>query len=205
MTDSDEAPQETPRRPRYKRIRKKDSWLRDRHDLTKEEKSQWDDADFPPHLEIVAGFLMSNNLIFGVPDKKEICRLDMVRKVNERNFGPPEHFFEDALRLHYVQPSPIPSVYYTLAHPPLGVEMGDIVEVNYNVRLQALIRQMVLTNITLIHGSLTDNDPKIVFEGTELPGPAMHRQIRVVRVTVHTEDYATWETVSESTYPKSIF
>lgn len=206
QAEPEEAPGQTTRkRPRYKRIRKKDSWLRDRHDPTKEYSQKWREMGFPSHVDIVAGFLMSNNLVFGVPDKTELFRLDKVTREGDRMFGGSEWSSKDTLHLHYVQPSPVPIVTYTQAHPPLGMEMGDIVEVNYNVRLQALVRRMWLVNVRVLHGSEIDDSSKIVFEGTEYPGAAANREIRVVRITVHNADAATWEEVSKTTYPRSIF
>ena len=181
------------------------TWLQDHYDPTPEDIQKWEEMGYPPHLEIVAGFLMSNNLVFGVPDKAELFRLDKLTREGDRMFGGSEWSHEDYLRLHYVQPSPIPAVYYTMAHPPLGVEMGDIVEVNYNVRLQGLVRQMWLVNVRVLHGSETDDSPKVVFEGTGYPGAATNREIRVVRITVHNADFATWEEVSKTTYPRSLY
>lgn len=209
MTDHEESAEETPepapRKRRYKQILKRDYWLRDHYDLTEEDTQKWEEMGFPPHLEIVAGFLMSNNLVFGVPDKAELFRLDKLTREGGRTFGGPEWSHEDYLRLHYVQPTPLPFVLHNLAHPPIGVEMGDIVEVNYNVRLQALVRQMWLVNVRVLHGSETDDDPKVVLEGTEYPGAAANREIRVVRITVRNADSATWEEVSKTTYPRSHF
>jgi hypothetical protein len=205
MTNSDETPQQAPRRRRYKRIRNKDSWLRDRHDPTPEEMKQWNDAGMPPHVDIVGGFLATNNFIFGIPDRAELYRLDALTKESDKMmFGGSEGWWENSLRLRYVQPTPIPAVYYTMAHPPLGTGMGDMVEVNYNVRLTALICEMRLVNVHVIHHGLSDDDRGIVFEGVEYPGPAVHHRIRVVRVTVIAPDVGTWKTVSETTYPRSI-
>lgn len=181
------------------------SWLRDQYDPTMEDKQQWEEMGFPSHVDIVAGFLMSNNLVFGVPDKAELFRLDKITREGDRTFGGPEWSREDTLHLHYVQPTPLPIVTYNMAHPPLGVERGDIVEVNYNVRLQALVYRMWLVNVRVLHGSETDDSPKVVFEGTELPGAAVNREIRVVRVTVHAADYATWEEVAKTAYPRNLF
>ncbi len=91
-----------------------------------------------------------------------------------------------------------------MAHEPLGMDFGDLVEVNYNVRLSALVRQMHLYDIHVEHGDLRSSEPNVVFTGTEYPGPAVQRQIRVVRITVKTEGFGTWETVSETTYPRAI-
>jgi hypothetical protein len=206
MTDSEEAPKEAPRRrPFYKRIRQKDSWLRHRHDPTKAEVKEWEDAGMPAHLEIVAGFLASNNFVYGVPDKSEIFRLHDLAREDEQAMFASDNWTRDMLNLHYVQPSPIPTVYYTLAHPPIGVGFGDIVEVNYNVRLQGIISEMHLCNIRVESGNRDGEDPTMVFLGTEYLGPAMRRQIRVVRITVNIPGYGTWETVSETVYPKSVF
>lgn len=192
---SDDAPAE-PSRP---------DWLTHFHQPSDEEQEQWETEGFPPHIEIVAGFLMSNNLVFGVPDKEEIFRLDQLRQDSRRMFGAEPINLEDRLQLRYVQPSPIPSVHYEMAFPPFGQAFGDTVEVSYNVRLQALIRQMVLSHIWVLHGSATDDDPKIVFEATEYPGAAVNQEIRVVRITVHNADYATWEEVSHTVYPRSFW
>lgn len=206
MPDSEEPAQPTRRkRPFYKRIRSRDSWLRDRYDASPADTKEWADADMPPHIDVVAGFLMSNNLVFGVKDKAELFRLDQLRRDNHKMFGAEPITFRDVLRLRYVEPSPIPSVHYTVAAPPIGLGFGDIVEVNYNVRLQALIREMVLTNIEIEHGCKADDGSKVVFRGTEYPGPAINREIRVVRITVHDfgYGYATWEEVASTTYPRS--
>lgn len=209
MNDHEEPADETlepvTQKSRYKRIRKDDSWLRDRYDPTKEDEQQWEEMKFPDHIDIIAGFLMSNNLVFGVPDKAELFRLDELTRDATRTFGGGEGSFKDALHLRYVQPSPFPFVLHTLAHQPLGVEMGDIVEVNYNVRLQALVRRMVLMNVRVLHGSKTDDDPRVVIEGTECPGAAINREIRVIRITVRNPDSATWEEVAKTTYPRSFF
>lgn len=180
-------------------------WLQDRYDPTDEDKQRWDEMGYPPHVDIVAGFLMTNNLVFGVPDKAELFRLDKITREGDRTFGGPEWSSDDTLHLHYVQPSPLPIVSYTQAHPPIGGDVSDIVEVNYNVRLQALVRRMWLVNVRVLHGSETDDSPKVVFEGTELPGAAVNRELRVVRIAVHTADYATWEEVAKTTYPRSFY
>lgn len=183
----------------------RDSWLLDRYEPTEEDTEAWEAAGFPSHIDIVGGFLMSNNFVFGVPDKEELFRLDKRTREETSVFGGPEWSHEDTLRLWYVEPSPLPIVHYAFAHPPGGMEMGDVVEVNYNVRLQALVRRMWLQNVRVLHGSETDDSPKIVFEGTEYPSAAANRKIRVIRVTVHAPGAATWEMVAESTYPRSRF
>lgn len=194
-----------PSRPRYKRIRRKDSWLRDRYDMTKEETQEWEEAGMPAHVDIIGGFLATNNFVYGVPDKAEVFRLDDLAKEQDRSMVGPESWTRDTLDLHYVQPSPIPVVSYTMAYPPLGMGFGDIVEVNYNVRVQGLVRTMHLTNIRVESGSRDDDDPRMAFLGTEYPGSAMQRRIRVVRITVKIPSYGTWETVSDTHYPRSIF
>lgn len=183
----------------------KDSWLLDHYELTDKDKEAWEAAGFPPHFDIVGGFLTSNNLVFGVPGKMELFRLDQRTREETSVFGGPEWSHEDTLRLWYVGPSPLPFVYYTLALPPGGMGLTDVVEVNYNVRLQALVRRMWLQNVRVLHGSESDDSPKVVFEGTEYPSAAANRKIRIVRITVHAPGAATWETVAESTYPRSPF
>lgn len=185
----------------------KDSWLHDRHESTEEEKREWDDAGLPAHIDIIAGFLRSNDLIFGLKDRSELFRLDKLRRDAAKTFGATTVAFGDMLCLHYVQPSPIPKVYFTEAYPPIGVGFGDIIEVNYNVRLQALVRQMALTSIEIEHGSESDDSSKVVFLGTEFPGAAIRREIRVVRITVldFEHGYGTWEEVAKTNYPGRIF
>ncbi len=99
-----------PRRPRYKRIRQKDSWLRDRHDPTKEEKIEWEEAGMPRHVDIIGGFLAANNFVYGVPSKSEIFRHHMNAEAVRRSWHDPDDWTREALSLHYVQPSPIPVV-----------------------------------------------------------------------------------------------
>lgn len=205
MTDSEDTQQETPhmRRP-YKRIRPKDSWLRDRHDSTPAEAKQWNDAGMPPHIDIVGSFLASNDFVFGIPDKAELYRLDALTRESEKTFGSPELRWQDSLRLHYVEPSPLPYVSYTMAHRPLGLDMSDIVEVNYNVRLQAIVRQMRLMNVRVVHEPPAGSDFGLVFEGTDFHGPAVQHQLRVIRITTLVSDIGKWETMAKTTYPKSI-
>lgn len=205
MTDSEESQREAPRsRPFYRRIRKKDSWLRHRHDPTAKETQAWKDAGMPNHIDIVAGFLASNDFVYGVPDKAEIFRLHDIAREQDRSLVGPD-WTRDTVNLHYVQPSPIPMVHYTLASPAIGLGFGDIVEVNYNVRLQGIVRDMHLTNICVESGTRDGDDSNLVFLGTEYPGPAMQRQIRVVRITVKIPGYGTWETVSETKYPRALW
>jgi len=185
------------------RIRDEDSWLLDRHDTTDEEAKGWEDAGMPSHVDIIAGFLASNDFVYGVPDKAEIFRLHDLARGEEQSLSVQENWSQNTIHLHYVEPSPILAIDHTLAHRPMGLE--DIVEVNYNVRLQAIVRKMHLSNIRVEYGNRDGDDPTLVFLGTEYPGPAIHRRIHIVRIEVKTAGFGIWKTVSKSTYPKSAF
>jgi hypothetical protein len=201
MTDSDGPSPESSRH--FKRMRKADGWLRERHDSSKAELQQWNALGLPAHCDIVGSFLQSNNAVFGVPDKTELYRLDALTKESDKIFaGSPEAKWNKVLRLYYVEPSPIEEnpLKYTLAHPPIGVGESEAVEVNYNVRLSAIVRSVHLVNIHIIHGSPTNDDFGIVFEGAEFPAPEDRRRIRVVRITTLGDGQGTWEMASETKY-----
>jgi hypothetical protein len=177
------------------------SWQQQYHQSTDGEDAHWSERGMPRHIDVVAGFLASNDFVYGDLDRAEIFRLDAIRKEEHSAFSNGRLDLENMLRLHYAEPSPLRLVNFTMAHPPIG--SGDIVEVNYNVRLQAILREMSLDHIHVLHGSEHD-DSKIVFEARQLYGPAMRRQIRVVRVTVLDSEFGTWEKLSETVYPGSL-
>lgn len=181
-------------------------WRHMMYKPTDGDKEAWKDAGVPPDGDIVGGFLMNNPLVWGVPDKAEIFRLaDTV----EPHGWDPQVDYKNVMRLRYCD-APF-AYWYELSHPHL-TGMGDMMEHNYVVRLQAVSKEMVLTRIKVLQGSREDNSQKMVFEGTEYPGPAGQRQIRMVRITVHEVNhdgsgvtYATYEFIGDTIYPEALF
>lgn len=168
-----------------------------------EERERWREAGVPPDHEIIGGFLMSNPLIWGVPDKAEVFR--HADAVTESRLNPEIDFF-NVLRLRYcATPFMVPS--YTLKTPHVMDPDDDIMEHNYTVALQVVTKEMHLTRIKIESGSRESTGKHLVFTGTEYPGPAVARQVRTVRVTVHElpdgSTYATYEIISETVYPTS--
>ncbi len=185
----------------------KNHWRHMMYKPTDDDKETWKDAGVPPDGDIVGGFFMNNPLVWGVPDKAEIFRL--ADTVESRGWDP-QVDYKNVMHLRYCE-VPMPLLWYELAHPHL-TGMGDIMEHNYVVRLQAVSKEMVLTRIKVLHGSREDNSQKMVFEGTEYPGPAAQRQVRMVRITVHEVNhdgsgvtYATYEFIGDTIYPRSLY
>lgn len=178
-------------------------WQNQSYEPTAKDKTEWLEEGLPPDDEIVAGFLMNNPLIWGVPNKKEIFRLADLTTESDRGYGENKDLLDGYMLLRTVT-VPLPLLTYELAHPPLGGFHG-ITEHNYNLRLSVVSVDMLLHHIKVLHGDRRTKTPKIVFEGTDYPGPSARRRVRVIRVTVHEEGYATHEVVSETTYPKTAF
>lgn len=178
--------------------RDEDHWRHQMYTPTDEDRTRWAEAGMPDDELIVGGFLTNNPLVHGVPHKSEIFRLADLAQDDGNPFA--DSFLPDGyLHLRVIKP---PYLYYhVMAHPHIVSPIGDIHEHNYTVRLSVVSVEMVLARLRVIHGSRTDDNEQIVFEGTELPGPAMHGQIRVIRITVHDKDHATYEVVSETKYP----
>lgn len=181
-------------------------WRHDKYAPTEKDREAWKDAGVPPDGDLVGGFLMNNPLVWGVPDKAEIFRL--ADTVQPRGWEP-RIDYKNVVRLRYCE-SPF-AFWYELAHPHL-TSMGDIMEHNYVVRLQAVSKEMVLTRIKVLHGSRDDDSQKMVFEGTEYPGPAGQRQVRLVRIAVHevihdgsSVTYATYEFIGDTIYSAPLY
>lgn len=177
---------------------KKRVWQNQFYEPTPEDRKRWAVEGMPPDDEIIAGFLMSNPLIWGLPSKEEIFRLADTAAETDHSFK--NSGLNDYMHLRVAR-IPFPVMMFEMAHSPIG-STTDVVEHNYNVRLQVVTKGMVLSRIKVLHGDRTTSDPEITFDGTEFPGPAAYRQIRVVRVTVHDVGYATHEIIAETHYPR---
>lgn len=173
-----------------------DHWRHQMYTPTDADRAECAKAEIPDDEAIVAGFLLNNPFVYNVPDKTEIFRLaDLVSKDPLSDPMPVDAY------LHLKIAKPPFQWHQELAHPASIDPMGMYHELHFTVRLQVMIVDMVLARIKVIHGSRTDDSEEIVFEGTECPGPALHGNIRVVRVTVRRKDYATFEVLSETRYP----
>lgn len=173
----------------------RDSWLLDRYEPTVEQQDEWRAAGLPRDAEILAGFLQSNTSVFGVPDRKTIFQLAAMDKLAE--CGPPSALSDTPswMELRIVEAvNSFPR--FVLAAEPYGVGVSDVVEHSYNVRVQVISKAMFLYHIRVLSGSESESGGRLIFEGTEYPGPNYSGVVRVVRVTVYTPVYATWEVVS---------
>jgi hypothetical protein len=185
--------------------RDEDHWRHQMYTPTSEDRAHWAEAGLPDDELIVGGFLMNNPLVHGVPDKSEIFRLADITTHGDNgspfNDGFDPHGY---MNLRVVKP-PMLGYNHILLHPHLVSDFGDVHEHHYIVQLSVVSVEMVLSRIRVITGSRTDDGEQIMFEGTECPGPMMHHRIRVIRITVHQKNYATYEVVSETKYPQSRF
>ena len=204
---NDQQPSEKPKRTRTKLspgYKLAPPWMRHVFQPTDAQKQKWAEAGLPPDDEIAASALHGFDVVWGVPDKAEIFRLadeeiSLRKELEDRSFP-------KLLPLRVAEPSMLPGA-FRLLHAPIGPGMSDqLYEHNYLVHVQVLTHEIYLAHLKVISGSRSDDSKEIVFEGTEYPGPALRRQVRVIRVTVHEHSegsYATFEVLAETTYPRS--
>lgn len=153
----------------------------------------------PDDVAIVNSLLSNSKVVFGVPDKQEIFRLAELASTDplgRRTFT--EHM---RLRIVSLDPSPATLSSFKVAHPPRSSLTTDIVEHNYVVNLQVVTDAMNLSHIKVIYGTRRNDSKAIVFQGTELPGPAHLRRIRFVRVSVTEGGHASYEMLGQTRYP----
>ncbi len=180
------------------------SWMRRIHVPTEEQLADWIDAGYPPDDEIVASALHGFDLVWDVPDKFELFRL------SDLNHAGPHHggsTLGEPLRVQVATLS-LAGGSFVRSHAPISSNMSGIAEHNFFVHLQAITEDLNLYHIKVIHGSRDGEEKSLVFEATDYPGAAFLQRVRVLRITVHEQDdseetYATYEVVSDTTYPRS--
>lgn len=143
-------------------------------------------ADLPSVGDIAGAVLFSCEIVFNVPDRKTI--FEHAQAANQDKWLP----------LRVFKPNSTLSRAES-RYDPIGVEFGDIIEYGIDIQLTGVLIQMALTHVHIISGSGVETEDVLVFEGDEYPGAAHLRRKRVIRVTLHSQGYATYQVMSETT------
>lgn len=182
---SDETPAaDTPRRP----------WQLEHYEPSDEERQQWAELGIPSEDEFVTSYLGTRRPVWGAPDKETLFRY-----ADETAEDKEDSYWHNTVKLRVVQSGPVFEA-YELASPLVTTPSG-IVEHHFNVHLSVLTVDMYLNRICIVSGERGTPSRAVVFEGTELPGVAYKRRLRIIRVTVHEEGYASYEVIASTRYP----